>query len=75
MPNVYSQEVAAPRVINIINKILQRAFATADAVGGFEHLPDFGRWELFSSVPTHVPELPAEASSSESDSDGDTVVL
>ena len=75
MPNVYSQEVAAPRVINIINKILQRAFATTDALGGFEHLPSFGHWDIFSSVPTHVPELPAEASSSESDSDGDTVVL
>ena len=51
MPNVYSQEVAAPRVVSIINVILSRAFARSDELGGFENLPSFGGWNDFLPVP------------------------
>ena len=77
MPNLYSQEVAAPRVVEIVNSILARAYARSDELGGFEFLPPFGGWEKFSSTPLNapIPPLPAEASSSDSDSDTETLVL
>ena len=77
MPNLYSQEVAALRVVEIVNSILARAYAWSDELGGFELLPPFGGWEQFSATPLNapIPPLPAEGSSSDSDSDTDTLVL
>ena len=78
MPNVYSQEVEMPRVVDIVNKLLSRAFARADEIGGFDALPAFGGWDSFLPVPGFVSNdvLPDEASSSESDaSDTETIVL
>ena len=78
MPNVYAQEVEMPRVVDIITKLLSRAFARSDEIGGFDALPAFGGWDAFLPVPGFVPNdaLPDEASSSESDlSDTETITL
>jgi hypothetical protein len=73
MPNLYSQEAEAPRVVGILRRLLRRASERAHELGGFDSLPAIGGWELFdkesaaSAVQRGLGQLDAEASSSESD--------